>query len=71
MLALDRSHPAGVVTAQDDEFDDGTHDFEEEEEYPDADDEEDDYEYEEYDDYADTFDDEPKRGGRHSEDDWG
>jgi hypothetical protein len=69
MLALDRSHPAGVVTAQDDEFDDGADDFEEDEEYTDADDEEDN-EYTEYDDYADSFDDEPKRGDRHSDEEW-
>ena len=68
MLALDRSHPAGVVTARDDEFDVG--DFEEDDDYTEDDEEEEDYEYEEYDDYADTFDDEPKRGGR-SSDEWG
>ena len=71
MLALDRSHSAGVVMAQDDDFDVGPDDFEEDEELSKENEGKDtDTDYEDFDDYADEWDDEPKRGGRSSGDDW-
>ncbi len=62
ILDWERSYPAEVVTAQDDEFDMGTDDFEEDQEL-DEEDGNDEEDSEDFDDYADAWDDEPKRGG--------
>ncbi len=70
MLALDRSRTAGLVVAQDDEFDDGYEEFGEDDEYDGEDEDEADDEYEEYEEYAEKWEAEPKRGGRHDDDEW-
>lgn len=60
---------ASIVRALDD-GDPGYGDFEEDEELGGEEDDVEESDYEEYDDYADDWDDDPKRGGRHGDDEW-